>query len=116
MRTIVFLFIFTLLTFTSCKFKSNEQGSETKQAVSDTNPENLILMEFMVEGMTCTGCENSVKSGILENSGVAEVNASFTEAKVLVKFDSSMVRREDIEASIAGKGYRATGYNFLKIE
>lgn len=102
-------FLLSFLIFSACTTRSAED--EKKSA--DINPANLVAVEFDVQGMTCSGCENTVKSGISELDGIADVEASFLKAKVLVKFDSTQVNPGEIESSITKKGYKVSG-NKLK--
>jgi mercuric ion transport protein len=74
------------------------------------NPDALIQMDVSVEGMTCTGCENTINTGVAEIAGVVEVKSSFQEGKTIVKFDSTQTNIEKISEAITEKGYSVKGY------
>jgi len=62
-----------------------------------------------VEGMTCTGCENTVEGSLKNIEGVAEADASFETGKAVVKYDKTLVTAEALEAGIVSRGYKVTG-------
>ena len=53
---------------------------------------------FHVEGMTCSHCENSVKTAVLALEGVTDVTVGLVEKSVTVTHDESlqaaMIQRE----------------------
>lgn len=105
MKQLVFLLAISLLVF-SCK-SAGEKKTEQKIQV---NLENIQIVEISVEGMTCTGCENTVEKGVLSLDGVIEVEASHTEKTAIVKFDKTKANAEDMMAKINEKGYEALEY------
>ncbi|MUP36464.1 hypothetical protein GNY23_01380 [Labilibaculum sp. 44] len=62
-------------------------------------------MEFTVTGMTCTGCENTIKNGLKQIDGVVEVEASHTNSKVSIKVEKDKITREEIAQQIEAVGY-----------
>ena len=108
MKVAIIFFSVCFLVLAGCRNKPAELKTDVKSDV-EINPEFLIHEEFDVMGMTCTGCENTIKTGISEYPGIDEVTASYLEGKVLVSYDSSMVKSEDIEAAIIMKGYKVAG-------
>lgn len=65
-------------------------------------PETVTLK---VTGMTCGGCENSVKRALGRLDGVADVTASHIEQKVVVAIDPSKVTTQQIRDRIAAIGF-----------
>jgi len=97
------IIIFALALFTACQ-------SNTKKAESDSKAEtaqitDYELMELTVNGMTCTGCENTIKNGLKQIDGIAEVNASHETHKVSIKVEKDKLSREDIAKQIEAIGY-----------
>jgi copper chaperone len=77
-------------------------------ASRDVGHATLIVMEQLtlhVTGMTCGGCENAVKRAVSRIDGVAAVNASHQDNRVVVEFDASRANRSEIEAAITKAGY-----------
>ena len=62
---------------------------------------------FDVEGMTCTGCENAIKSAVGKMEGVVSVEASHGDKRAIVGYEEGRVRPEQIQAAIERLGYKA---------
>ena len=67
----------------------------------------LTTTVFKVEGMTCGGCEVSVKMAVKKLDGVEKVTASNKEGRATVTYDASRVTVDDIKAAIEKIGYSA---------
>lgn len=96
----------------ACKAKTSETTSTESSKTTDliVNPSALVQMDLNVEGMTCTGCESTINTGVSEIAGVIEVKSSFQDGKTVVKFDSTQTSIAKISEVIAGKGYSVLGY------
>jgi copper chaperone CopZ len=106
MKKLFILFNLILLIMISCT--SNEtktSGEEVK-----INPDNVVMLDIDVEGMTCTGCENTIIEGVSGLSGVVEVEAYHTDGKAFVKYDTSLTTVKEIAEMISSKGYKVTGF------
>ena len=107
--------LFFLAMLVSC----NSASQETNEPATTTQPEasipqeNLLNIRFDVRGMTCTGCENTIKKGVAELPGVVDVSASHTDSTAIVAFDKTRTSIEDITAVINDKGYRVEGYEMV---
>ena len=66
-----------------------------------------VTSDFKVEGMTCGGCEASVKMKVKRLDGVERVTASHKEGKATVTYDAGRVSSADIIAAIEDLGYTA---------
>lgn len=101
MKTIGLLFI---LFFLLAGCKNTRPGSHQETAeISDT----LLLKTttLRINGMTCTGCENTIKKMVGEIEGVKEVKASFSDSVATVVFDTSMASIVVISETINNLGY-----------
>jgi copper chaperone len=58
-----------------------------------------------VTGMTCGGCENSVKRALGRLDGVTDVTASHVEQRVVVTLDPARVSTAQIRDRIAACGF-----------
>jgi len=58
-----------------------------------------------IEGMTCTGCETTVKNAASSVDGVLEAEASYDTGQAIIKYDQSKTTRKDIEAVINATGF-----------
>jgi copper chaperone CopZ len=68
--------------------------------------EQLILT---VTGMSCGGCENTVKRAVSTLDGVANVTASHRENRVTLTYDPSKVDRSAVARRIEDAGYEVQG-------
>ncbi|HHS95678.1 MAG TPA: heavy-metal-associated domain-containing protein, partial [Phaeodactylibacter sp.] len=68
--------------------------------------ENIVPVEFEVQGMTCGGCERHVSDAVTKLEGIIEVSASFENKNTIVKFDKTKTTIEEIQKAIAGTGYK----------
>ena len=102
----------------ACKAKTSESSVSEGSKITDliVNPDALVQMDFTIEGMTCTGCENTINKGVGEIAGVIEVSSSFQDGKTIVKYDSTQTNYDKISKIIVGKGYSVTGYSVHNAE
>ena len=88
-------------------------GCNSIQKTEDSASENLsaewVEVTLNVEGMTCEGCENSVKAGVESLEGISTVEASFEEGWTKVKYDKSTTTIAEIEGKITDTGYEVKG-------
>ncbi len=95
-----------IVVIVSCQGKSNEK-KETP--LPDENLTTLTY-EVAIEGMTCTGCEETIEGGIMKIDGVRSVEASHTDGMALVVFYSEKTDTTAIKESIVRSGYTVTGF------
>lgn len=62
-----------------------------------------------VDGMTCGGCESSVKNALERLDGVQVVEASHQDGSVELLFDPERVDREALAGAIEEAGYDVVG-------
>lgn len=67
----------------------------------------MIKKTFKVPDMTCSNC--AMKLEALEDSldGVKEVNASYHRLEMVIEYDESKLKEEQIVAAVKKKGYTA---------
>jgi copper chaperone CopZ len=64
---------------------------------------------YLVEGMTCSGCEQTVQK-VLENlDGVKSAKAELSSATVSVEYDPSKVTIDHIKSAVNKVGYKFVG-------
>lgn len=66
-----------------------------------------VTSVFKVEGMTCSGCEASVRMAVGRLEGVREVQASYPKGEAAVIYDPDTVTAEQISQAIEKLGYTA---------
>jgi copper chaperone CopZ len=105
MKKLIFLLTIALFIF-SCQSTGEKKSGQEVQV----DPENIQFVEISVEGMTCTGCENTVEKVVLSLNGVMEVEASHTTKTAIVKYDMTKATPDDMMTKIAERGYEALEY------
>lgn len=103
-----FLGIVTVLTagllafpYYSDAFFPNQEQSNIVY-VQESQVESITMN---IEGMTCAGCEATVKNAANSIEGVLEANASYHTSKATVKYDRSKATRDAIVTAINKTGF-----------
>lgn len=64
---------------------------------------------FLVEGMTCSGCERTVSKVVGNIEGVQAAEADLKQSTVTVKYDPKKINIEKIRSAVDGVGYKLVG-------
>lgn len=64
---------------------------------------------FIVEGMTCSGCERTVSKVVSNIEGVTSAKAEFPSSSLSVEFDPAKVSVEKIRDAVNKVGYKFVG-------
>ena len=86
--------------------KSDKETSEQKQdnqVVQTVGKE--VSVEILTSGMTCTGCEATIKSKVKKVNGVKDVIADFNTNTVKTTFDDGKTNVDEIKKAITSAGY-----------
>ena len=94
-----------VLLLTACNSK---KSTTTNSEATDTKIE-LQTYNFDVEGMTCTGCEQTIQANVRKLDGIQLVSASHTDKKAVVSFDPDKTDTTAIKQAIVSSGYTVTG-------
>jgi copper chaperone CopZ len=101
MKTLALLFqIVLLVSLIACNSSNTKPTNQPGEILSE------ITAEIGVEGMTCTGCENSINKSVEKLEGIVEVTSSHIDKKTVVKFDESKISIEQIKEAITQVGYK----------
>lgn len=60
---------------------------------------------FRVSGITCQGCERTIRTLVSEVDGVEQVHANRHSNTVTVVFDATRVTRDDLKKELPSIGY-----------
>jgi copper chaperone CopZ len=71
--------------------------------------ERTIKQKYLVEGMTCSGCERTVQRVVSNLEGVKSSKADLNSATVSVEYDPAKVTIDKIKSAVNGVGYRFVG-------
>jgi len=83
----------------SCGGEKNQKAPETPAATA--------TIDLSIEGMTCTGCENTICSNLEKIPGVKSVTASHTTGNAVIEFEKGKVDTTKIKETVDGLGYKA---------
>lgn len=64
---------------------------------------------YLVEGMTCSGCERTVSKVVGNLEGVTSSKADFKESTVTIEYDPAKVTIDKIKSAVNGVGYKFVG-------
>jgi len=78
------------------------------------NESDVTEARLYIEGMTCTGCEESVNYALKTEEGVISAESSYKTGIAEVKFDNSKVDVEKLSRVVEDKvGYKVKGYEII---
>jgi copper chaperone len=66
-------------------------------------------VELKIDGMTCSGCVNSIQNALYRQDGVNKAIADMDSGVVTVEFDPAVIRRDGLVKAIADAGFDVTG-------
>ncbi|MGH8721620.1 MAG: heavy-metal-associated domain-containing protein [Burkholderiales bacterium] len=67
----------------------------------------METIKLKIEGMTCTGCVNSVTRVLSALPGVAQADVSLTKARAKVTYDPALTGVAAMKQAIERAGYKA---------
>ena len=73
---------------------------------------NITKVKLEIEGMTCTGCEQSVDYALKSEDGVISAESSYKTGIAYVQFDDTKVQSQQLKKAIEEK----VGYKVKKIQ
>jgi copper chaperone len=80
----------------------NKQDNQTVQPVSGKE----VSVEIHTKGMTCTGCESTIKTKVKKIGGVKDVMADYKTNTVKATYDDGKTNVEAIKDAIVSAGYK----------
>ncbi len=112
MRYLMIICLF--LTF-ACNNPSTKKSTAELKSTAEANV-TTVAAELTIHGMTCTGCEQTIQSGIKSVNGVKQVKADFKNGKAYVEFlpgiaDTSMFREK-----VTASGYHVTAIKLIPLD
>ena len=85
------------------KTKSDKQSAGEQNVQPSANDKSI---EIHTSGMTCTGCESTIKNSVKKVDGVKEVNADHKSQLVKASYDPAKTNPEKIKEAIVAAGYK----------
>ncbi|MCM4159277.1 mercuric transport protein MerTP [Antarcticibacterium flavum] len=103
-----FLLVVTLFAGLMMAFPTYSEVfySQPNKEVVYVSQSNIVKEIFVVEGMTCAGCEAPVESEVNKLEGILSVKASYENANTVVEYDKTKVDKAAIITAISRTGYK----------
>lgn len=110
MRTRLLLFLLPLAIATiivSCKSNTNQEPESNKVKIS------TVQYEVLIDGMTCTGCEQTIQTAVNGLDGIEKVTVSHEKGSAILEIQEGMFDSLTINSRISESGYTVTGFKNL---
>jgi mercuric ion transport protein len=75
-----------------------------------------VAVEISIKGMTCTGCEQTIQSGISSIKGVKQVKATFKNGTAWVEFIPGIADTIQMKEKITASGYSVAGIKSISTD
>jgi len=75
-------------------------------------PGNIQKTEFLINGMTCKGCEEHIEHTVSQIPGLIEAAADHRNGTAMVRFDESKTNIEEIIETINKTGFTVIDFTF----
>lgn len=98
----IFYVILIAAFFAGCSGKSTSTDGTTKSATVAMANKTVTLA---IEGMTCTGCENTIQEEVTKIAGITSIKASHLDSTAVVSFDTTQTSITAIGDAITEAGY-----------
>lgn len=85
---------------------------ENKTIVTDQS--KIQKVEFKINGMTCSGCEEHVNHEVNQLTGIIKTTVSYENRNAIIEFDQAQTDIEEIEKAIEKTGYSVTDKKEIK--
>ncbi len=112
--TMKYLSIISIIFLLAISCQNNEsQKADAKETVATEleAPVDYVEYSVSIEGMTCTGCEETIEAGVTKIEGVGSVEANFTDGKAILQFDKNNIDTLEVKNVIEAAGYKVVSFN-----
>ena len=100
MKHLFFAFLLTAV-IAGCSGKSTATDNTATATAAFANK----TVTLAIEGMTCSGCENTVQESVTKIAGVTAIKASHLDSTAIVSFDSTLTSITAIGDAVTEAGY-----------
>jgi copper chaperone CopZ len=94
----------TLLMFSVLLFSCGKKNQTTADTKND-GKEKFETVEFKCDGMTCSGCEQTITKEVKKLDGIKDVVADSKAKYVKVTYAGNITNKDDIKKAINEAGY-----------
>lgn len=87
---------------------------KTESQTIVTDQSKIQKVEFKINGMTCSGCEEHVNHEVTQLTGIIKTSVSYENGNAIIDFDQAQTDIEEIEKAIEKTGYSVTDKKEIK--
>lgn len=109
---ITILLMCSALAIASCGGQGQKAEKQAEAAPQEEHV-HLHYIQVAVEGMTCAGCENTVKGAMEKVAGVHSATATHLESYALAGYAAAEPDTSALREAITATGYTVKGFKFL---
>ncbi|MBE0497860.1 MAG: heavy-metal-associated domain-containing protein [Campylobacterales bacterium] len=84
-------------------------SAKEKSAPPVIHQANVLKKVISVEGMTCESCEATIERAGEKIEGIVSIEASASDKRAIVEFDTTQTSVEQIMQAITATGYKTLG-------
>jgi copper chaperone CopZ len=94
--------LYLMIMSVSCGGRKSTKLNEAPESAAV-----ITTVDLSIEGMTCTGCENTICTSLEKIPGVKSVTASHTDGKATIEFEQGKVDTATLKEAVDAAGYKA---------
>ena len=87
--------------------KDETETTESRSADNSVKIETNRTSTFLLQGMTCANCAQTIEKGVARMPGVSSATVNFAAEKLSVLYDPNLVQSTDLIVKVDALGYRA---------
>ena len=104
LRYIWLVAVFVVVTILVSYYPQLFHKTMSNEIVS-VDKSNTKIIKFNIEGMVCTGCEETINHSVKKIEGILQVNTSHKEGTSIIEFDTTKTNSNAIKEVILSRGY-----------
>jgi len=109
-----YLFILCLFVAVSCTPSATRKSNSGSTAVV-TEKVSTVAVELTIQGMSCTGCEQTIQTAVGSIKGITKVKAAFKEGKAFVEYLPEVADTAQMKEKITASGYVVTNIKPIQL-
>ena len=71
--------------------------------------DSSVKKQYLIEGMTCSGCERAIQRVVSGVEGVKDAKADAASSTLALEYDPSKATIDDIRSAVTKIGYKFVG-------
>ncbi len=111
-----YLIVICLFLAFGCNNAGNKKSATEVKMPVEVSSVKTVAVEFAIKGMTCTGCEQTIQSGISSLKGVKQVKANFKDGKAFVEFMPDIADTVQMKEKIVASGYAVAAIKSIPLD